>query len=354
MSQRYALSELAERFGLELKGDGAARIEGVCTLQPGKPGCIAFLANPKFRAQLSGTQASAVIVGKRDAAAWNGNGLVAADPYAAFARIAALFDPYRDFPADHVHPSAVIAPDAVVGRGCCISANVVIEPGAVIGDGCFIGPSCFIGQNVRLGRDCQLAANVFVWHGVRIGDRCQFQPGAVIGGRGFGNAPTAQGWIEVPQLGSVVIGDDVEVGANTTIDRGAIEDTVIENGVKLDNQIQIAHNCRIGAHTAIAACTGIAGSTRIGARCMIGGGVGMNGHIEIADDVVIMGFCMVTKSLTEKGVYGSGLPVEPAREWRKQVAHVRRIPRTEERVRRIEQHLGLTSREQETGGEDDV
>lgn len=352
---RHTLAELAQRFGLELKGDGATAISGVCSMQPGKPGCITFLANPKLRAQLATTQAGAVILSKRDGQSFAGNGLVAADPYLAFARIAALFDPSRDFPPDMIHPSATVAAGAIIGKGCCIGPNAVIAEGASIGDGCFIGPNCVIGQNARLGAGCHLVANVFIWQGVRIGQRCQFQPGAVIGSRGFGNARSPEGWESVPQLGSVVIGDDVEVGANTTIDRGAIEDTVIENGVKLDNLIQIAHNCRIGAHTAIAACTGIAGSTRIGARCMIGGGVGMNGHIEIADDVIIMGFCMVTKSLTEKGVYGSGLPVEPAREWRKQVAHVRRIEKFEQRVKQIEKQLGLTVKEEgDTGEQDDV
>jgi UDP-3-O-[3-hydroxymyristoyl] glucosamine N-acyltransferase len=347
----HTLAELAQRFGLELKGEGATVIRGICSMQPGKTGCITFLSNPKFRAQLAGSQASAVIIGKRDAETFTGNGLVAPDPYVAFARIAALFDPYREFPPDVIHPSATVAPGVTVGKGCCIGPNAVIAEGAVLGEGCFIGPNCVIGQNVQLGQDTQLAANVFIWHGVRLGKRCVVQPGAVIGARGFGNAPTPAGWVGVPQLGSVVIGDDVEIGANTTIDRGAIEDTVIENGVKLDNLIQIAHNCHIGAHTAIAACTGIAGSTRIGARCMIGGGVGMNGHIEIADDVIIMGFCMVTKSLTEKGVYGSGLPAEPAREWRKQVAHVRRIEKFERRVKQIEKQLGISQNESGDSGE---
>ncbi|MGH8541997.1 MAG: UDP-3-O-(3-hydroxymyristoyl)glucosamine N-acyltransferase, partial [Stenotrophobium sp.] len=187
----------------------------------------------------------------------------------------------------------------------------------------------------------RLIANVSIGHEVRIGARCHCQPGAVIGSRGFGNALGSKGWEEVPQLGSVVIGDDVEVGANTTIDRGAIEDTVIGDGVRLDNLIQIAHNVRIGAHTAIAACAGIAGSTNIGARCMIGGAAVINGHIEIADDVIVMGYAMVTKSLLVKGVYGSGMPADNAREWRKQIARVRRLEHTEARLREMEKHLGI-------------
>lgn len=349
----HTLAELAQRFGLELKGDGATVISGICAMRPGKAGCITFLNNPKFRAELAESQASAVIIGPRDAPTYMGNGLVARDPYLAFAHIAGVFDPYRDFPPDVVHPSATVAHGVKIGKGSYIGPNAVIAEGAILGDRCFIGPNCVVGQNVQLGQDTQLMANVSIWHGVRMGQRCVVQPGAVIGSRGFGNVPTPTGWVGVPQLGSVLIGDDVEVGANTTIDRGAIEDTVIENGVRLDNLIQIAHNCHIGAHTAIAACTGIAGSTRIGARCMIGGAVVMNGHIEIGDDVTIMGFSMVTKSLPAKGVYGSGMPAENVREWRKQVARVRRIGDFEQRVKQIEKRLGITKQEQGDGSEQD-
>lgn len=346
------LAELSQRFGLELKGEGASVITGVCTLSPGKPGCISFLSNPKYREQLAQTSAAAVIVGKRDAAALK-TGLVAPDPYLAYARIARLFDPSRDFP-EHRHPSAVIAPGVKIGRGVCISMNVVIAEGSVIEDGCFIGPNSVIMQNVRIGAGSVLVSNVFVWHGARIGARCSFQPGAVIGSRGFGNALGPQGWEEVPQLGSVQIGDDVEVGANTCIDRGAIDDTVIENGVRLDNLIQIAHNCRIGAHTAIAACTGIAGSTTVGARCMIGGAVGIAGHLQIADGVVVLAKSTVTHSLTEKGVYGSTLPVTEAKAWRRQLAYVRRLEKLNARVRAAEKKLGIKAGDDGESGDDDA
>ncbi|MES2489083.1 MAG: UDP-3-O-(3-hydroxymyristoyl)glucosamine N-acyltransferase [Pseudomonadota bacterium] len=349
----HTLGEIAARFGLELKGDAAIVISGVCSLAPGKPGCIGFLNNPKFRLQLANTQAGAVIVGKRDGATFTGNGLVAPDPYLAFARIAALFDRSRDFEPG-IHPSAVVAPDAQLGEGSCVAAQVVIESGAVIGEGAYIGPGSIIGRGAQLGKKAFLVARVHIGHDVRIGDRCQFQAGAVIGSRGFGNAPSPTGWVEVPQLGTVVIGNDVEVGANTTIDRGAIEDTIIGDGARLDNLIQIAHNVHIGAHTAVAACTGIAGSTKIGSRCMIGGGVGITGHIEIGDDVIVMGFAMVTKSLPSKGVYGSGLPVENAREWRKQVARVRRLERLEQRLRHAENKLGITSKSDEAESEHDL
>lgn len=349
----HSLAQLAQQFGLTLIGDGSVEITGVCTMQPGKPGCIAFLSNPKYRTQLAGTQAAAVIVGKRDAAALPGSGLVADDPYVAYAHIARLLDPYREFPADRVHPSALVAPGARIGKGSCIGPNAVIAEGAELGERCFVGPNCVVGQGARIGADSQLLANIFIWHGVRIGERCVIQPGAVIGSRGFGNAPTSRGWVDVPQLGSVVIGHDVEIGANTTIDRGAIDDTVIGDGVKLDNQIQIAHNVHIGAHTAIAACTGIAGSTRIGARCMIGGAAGISGHLEITDDVVILGRAMVTTSISAKGVYGGGLPAEAAREWRKSVARIRRLGVLEQRLKRIERQLDLSPQDREGDGESD-
>lgn len=337
---RYSLGELARRFGLELRGDASASIEGVCALAPGKPGCLAFLANPRYRGQLATTAAGAVIVGTRDAPSLVGNGLVARDPYLAFARIAVLFDPDRHFEPG-VHPSAVIADTAVVGAGVHIGAHCVVGAGAQIGAGSTLGPGCVIGEHAQIGACARLAAQVHIGARVRVGLRFQAQPGATIGSRGFGNARGPDGWEEVPQLGSVQIGDDVEVGANTCIDRGAIDDTVIGNGVRLDNLIQIAHNCVIGEHTAIAACTGIAGSTRVGARCMIGGAVGISGHLVIGDDVVILAMAMVTKSLPLKGVYGSGIPVATARDWRKQIARMRRLENTEKRLRALERRLGI-------------
>ncbi|HWU68658.1 MAG TPA: UDP-3-O-(3-hydroxymyristoyl)glucosamine N-acyltransferase [Stenotrophobium sp.] len=336
----YTLGEIAQRFGLEIKGDAGTMISGVCGLVPGKPDCITFLNNPKLRGQLAATQAAAVIIGPRDVPAFTGNGLVAPDPYLAYARIAGLFDRSREF-TPGVHASAVVAASARIGEGCCIAANAVIEEGVRIGANSYIGPGCIVGRDAQLGEQARLVAQVNIGHDVRIGKRCYCQPGAVIGSRGFGNAMGPKGWEEVPQLGTVVIGDDVEVGANTTIDRGAIDDTVIGDNVRLDNQIQIAHNVQIGAHTAIAACVGIAGSARIGARCMIAGAAVINGHIEIADDIVVMGYAMVTKSLLVKGVYGSGMPADNAREWRKQIARVRRLEHTEARLRKMEQHLGI-------------
>ncbi len=343
------LGELAQRFSLELAGDPQVAIAGVCALSPGVPGRIGFLASPRYRSALESTRAAAVVVSGSDADALAGPGLIAGDPSLAFARIARLFDRNRDF-TPTIDASSVIAPDATLGDGVHVGAQSVIAAGAVIGAGSYIGPACVIGAGARVGAGSRLEARVYLHAGVTLGERCEVQPGVVIGSRGFGNVMGPQGWEEMPQLGSVVIGDDVEIGANTTIDRGAIDDTVIGRGVRLDNLIQIAHNCRIGEHTAIAACTGIAGSTRIGARCMIGGAVGISGHLEIADDVVILGRAMVTQSLLQKGVYGSGLPVAPAREWRKSVARVRRLGRLERRVRGVEIKLGIKGSDESDDG----
>ncbi len=331
----YTLKELAGRFSLELVGAGETRVSGVCALSPGRAGALAFLSNSKLQAQLATTLASAVIVGARDRDGLRVPGLIAKDPYLAYARIAQLFDPDREFIAG-IDPRASVAADAQIGEGCQVGVGAVIESGAVIGAGSMIGPNCVIGRDARLGAACRLVANVYIGPRVRIGDRCLIQPGAVVGGRGFGNAPSPDGWVEVPQLGTVVVGDDVEIGANTCIDRGAMDDTVIENGVRLDNLIQIAHNVQIGAHTAIAAGTGIAGSTRIGQRCMIGGAAGIAGHITIADDVVLLGRSMVIGSIPNKGVYGSGLPADDARSWRKTVARIRRLDRFDQRLKALE------------------
>ncbi|TJY62090.1 UDP-3-O-(3-hydroxymyristoyl)glucosamine N-acyltransferase [Sinimarinibacterium sp. CAU 1509] len=335
---RFSLRELSERFDLGVHGDAAEQVDGVCTLEPGVPGKLGFLSNPKLRGQLAQTRATAVIVTEKDVVALNGSGLIARDPYLAYARIAALFDPDRHFEAG-IHPSATVDPTARVAEGCWVGPNAVIEAGAQIGAGSFIGPGCVIARDVRIGESCRLVAQVYLGPRVSLGARCELHPGSVVGGRGFGNARGPEGWEAVPQLGSVRVGNDVEIGANTCIDRGALDDTVIEDGVRLDNLIQIAHNCHIGAHTAIAACTGIAGSARVGRRCMIAGGVGIAGHIEIADDVVILGFAMVTGSVAQKGVYGSGLPLDEAREWRKTVARLRRLERTEQRLRVLERRV---------------
>ena len=334
------LSALAEQFSLRMQGGSDPVIDGVCTLSPGRPGGLSFLANPKYRKALATTRASAVVVGERDAAAAAVPVLVAPDPYLAYARIARLFDP-EPVGCPGVHASAVIAADAEIDPSVEIGPLVVVEARARIGAGARIGPHSVVGADAVIGAGTRLEGRNWIGPRCRIGARGRLNAGCVIGARGFGLAPTPQGWEEVPQLGAVVVGDDVEIGANTCIDRGALDDTVIGDGVKLDNLIQIAHNVTIGAHTAVAANTGIAGSTRIGARCLIGGAVGIAGHLEIADGVVVLARAMVTHSLTEKGVYGSGLPIDEARSWRRQVAHIRRLDRWEARLKRVERQMDL-------------
>ncbi len=321
---RITLSELARRFELELVGDGTLAVERVGTLSGAAPGALTFLANPRYRDQLAGTVATAVVLARGDLAACPVAALVATDPYLAYARIAALL-----YPAPHstsgIDPTASIAAYAKVANDAAIGPRAVIGAGAVIGARAVVGPGAVVGEGSVVGEDSRLEANVTLYPGVTLGRRCLIHSGAVIGADGFGMAPSPQGWVKVPQVGGVRIGDDVEIGANTTVDRGAIEDTVIGDGVKLDNQIQIGHNCVIGAHTAIAGCTAIAGSTTIGQRCMIAGGVGIVGHIVIVDDVVVTARTFVTHAIPEKGVYSGALGFAEQRLWQRRVARFRRL-----------------------------
>lgn len=317
-----ALGELAVRFGCELRGDPEVRIQAVASLSSAGPGTLSFLSNPKLASQLLHTRAAAVVVDARSAANCPAAALISPNPHALFARIASLLYP-EPAPTPGIHPSAVVDPEARIDASSEIGAHAVIGAGAVIGARCLIGPACLIGPQASIGADCRLVARVTVAQRSQLGERVLIHAGAVIGADGFGYAREGERWLKVPQIGAVRIGDDVEIGANTTIDRGAIDDTVLAEGVKLDNQIQVGHNVQIGAHTAIAACTGISGSTRIGARCMIGGGCGFAGHIVIADDVVITGMAMVSHSISEPGVYSNGIPIEPARRWRRVVARLK-------------------------------
>lgn len=345
------LGTIAERVGLSLRGDADCAIVGVCTIEPGKPGHVGFLANPRYRAQLAQTRAEAVVLSPRDAEHFDGNALIAKDPYLAFARVARLFEPEPKVPGDPIHPSAVVADEASLGANLRIGPNSVIGPGVRLEDGVHIGPNCVVEADAIIGAGSHLVSGVHIGARCVVGARCRMQPGAVIGGRGFGLARGPQGWEDVPQLGRVRIGDDVEVGANTTIDRGAIDDTVIADGVKIDNLVQIAHNVQIGAHTAIAGCAAIAGSTRIGANCLIGGGVGINGHVELCDGVIVLGFTMVTRSITEPGQYGSGWPVESARTWHGQVRRLRKLDKLEARVAQLEASTGDNGRPDEQQGD---
>jgi UDP-3-O-[3-hydroxymyristoyl] glucosamine N-acyltransferase len=240
--------------------------------------------------------------------------LIAPNPHALFARIATVLHPPPPL-RPGIHPTAIVDARAQVDASCEIGPYSVIAADAVIGPRCMIGPACVVGEGAHIGADCRLLSRVTLEHGVRLGARALVHSGAVIGSDGFGLARDGGRWLKVPQVGGVSIGDDVEIGANTTIDRGAMDDTVISDGVKLDNQIQVGHNVTIGAHTAIAACTGISGSVRIGERCMIAGACGLSGHIEIGNDVVLTGMSMVAHSVPKPGVYTSVIPVEPIRQW---------------------------------------
>ncbi|GHA75479.1 UDP-3-O-acylglucosamine N-acyltransferase [Lysobacter bugurensis] len=332
----YTAGELAERFGLALQGSADARLRGVGTLARAGEDHLAFLANPKYRAQLSQSRAGAVVMHEENAAAHAGTALIARDPYVAFARMAALFEPRPERPAGvhamaDIHPTASIAPDAHVGAFVSIGARSRIESGATVGAGCVIGEDCVVGEG------CELVARVTLVTRVRLGRRVLVHPGVVIGADGFGIAMPREGdgaghWLKVPQLGGVVIGDDCEIGANTTIDRGAIDDTVLGNDVRLDNQIQIAHNAFVGDHTAMAGCSAVAGSARIGRYCLIGGGAGVLGHLEICDKVVITSMSLVTHSIREPGEYSSGVPLMDNRSWRRNAARFKQLDRLARRI----------------------
>jgi UDP-3-O-[3-hydroxymyristoyl] glucosamine N-acyltransferase len=326
----FSLGELAVRFGLELRGAPALRVSHVATLSHAKPGSLSFLANSRYRRSLRETLATAVVVAPAEVADCPVAALITENPYLGYARIASLFHPEVPGTAG-THPSAVVAASARIAASAEVGPLCVIEEDAELGERVQIGPGCIVQRGARIGADTRLIARVNIYAGVHIGQRCILHAGAVIGADGFGFAADAGTWVKVPQVGSVQIGDDVEIGANTTIDRGAIADTVVEHGAKLDNQIQVGHNVIIGAHTAIAACTGISGSTTLGQRCMIGGMVGFAGHLTIADDVVITGCSLVSASIREAGSYSSGMPTVPTRAWRRMVAHLRRFGEKERR-----------------------
>jgi UDP-3-O-[3-hydroxymyristoyl] glucosamine N-acyltransferase len=323
----HSLGELAVRFGLVLRGDPSLRVCRVATLSNAGAGSISFLANARYRKQLDTTRATAVVVTMEDAAFCPVAALIDRNPYLAYARLASFLHPQRNR-ALGIDPSAVVAASAIVPKSAAIGPLAVIEDRVVLGERVSIGPGCIVQSGVRIGDDTQLAARVTLCAEVRIGERCLLHPGTVIGSDGFGFALEDRRWVKVPQLGAVRIGDDVEIGANTTIDCGAIGDTVIENGVKLDNQIQIGHNVTIGEHTIIASCTGVSGSTTIGKHCMIGGLVGFAGHLTIVDDVVITGGSLITNSIKKSGSYSSVIPAQEARSWWHTVAQIRRLGRS--------------------------
>jgi UDP-3-O-[3-hydroxymyristoyl] glucosamine N-acyltransferase len=331
----YSLREIAARFGGEVAGDHTVKVSQVATLEMAAPDDITFLANERYLSQLKTTRAGAVILGESARAGTRLPRIVCANPYAYFARVSALFNPERT-PRPGTHPAAVIDATAVVAGDAEIGPFVVIGRNARIGTACVIGAGCYVGDGVTVGGGTTLRPNVTVYHDCVIGERVILHSGVVIGADGFGIAMEEGRWLKVPQIGRVVIGSDVEVGANTTVDRGALDDTVIEEGAKLDNQIQVGHNVRIGAHTAIAACVGIAGSTRIGRYCVIGGASGIAGHLTIADRVEISAFTLIAKSIDKPGTYTGVYAFEPHARWRRNAVHLRHLGDLADRVRALE------------------
>jgi UDP-3-O-[3-hydroxymyristoyl] glucosamine N-acyltransferase len=335
---QISLTELADHLGAELLGDGDITITGVATLKDATSGEIAFLANESYRKQLSDSQASAVIVRPADAESVAGSALVCDNPYLAFARTTHLFD--NRSPAEvGVHPTAVIADSAVVGADCRIAANVVIGEHVELGEGCEIGPGTVIGDHCVLGTQCHLNANVTLYHDVTLGERVRIHSGTVIGADGFGFAPDQGRWVKIMQLGGVRIGNDVEIGANSCIDRGALGDTIIGDNVILDNHVQIAHNVELGDGTAAAAQAGVAGSTRLGKHCTLAGNAGVAGHLELCDGVFVAPKTVISKSITQAGGYATGTAQMPINEWRKSATRFRQLDSMARRIKDLEKQL---------------
>jgi len=330
-----SLGELAAEFGCELVGDPLAKVSCVATLTSATVGDLSFFANKAYRNQLRSTAAGAVLLRAAEADDCPVNALLVDDPYLIFAKIADLLYPQPDIIAGK-HASAVISPSARIAESVQISAHVVIEEEAIIEADVFLGPGVVVGPRCKIGKSSRLLANVTIVQDVELGQRCIIHPGAVVGSDGFGNARSDQGWVKVPQVGRVLIGNDVEIGANSAIDRGALDDTVIEDGVRLDNLVHLAHNVRIGQHTALAAQNGVAGSTTIGKRCMFGGQVGIDGHLNICDDVIVGGKSVLTKDIKEPGFYAGTFAAEKDKDWKRKVARFRRLENLANRVRDLE------------------
>ncbi|MEH6569044.1 MAG: UDP-3-O-(3-hydroxymyristoyl)glucosamine N-acyltransferase [Halioglobus sp.] len=332
------LEKLAHITGGELRGDGSRIIHAIASMHNAKQGDITFLSDNKYKKDLGQCQGSAIMVRSSEANLCTIDTLIVDDPYVAYAKVAQVFDSSPK-PIIAIAPTAVIDSNAIIGLDVAIGPNAVIEAGVILEEGATIGAGCFVGKNTRIGKHTRLWPNVTVYHNVSIGESCIIHSNSVIGSDGFGNANEKGEWIKIPQLGSVKMGNRVEIGSCTTIDRGAIEDTIIEDNVVIDNQVQIAHNVKIGYGSAIAGAAGVAGSTTIGKYCLIGGASVINGHITIADEVMITGMAMVNRSIPEKGVYSSGIPLQSNREWRKTAARVMKIDELFKEVKAIKKKL---------------
>ena len=339
----WSLAELADMLGAELRGDPALQISGVHTLTAAGPTQLSFLALPRYASELLQTHAGAVLLRPADVEGFAGNALMLANPYLAYAKVTRLFD-RTPRPAAEIHSSAVVSQSAQIEPGVAVGPCAVVGDDVVIGSGSIIEAGAVLQSRVRIGRDCRIRSNAVIYHDCVLGDRVNIHSGTVIGSDGFGFANDAGRWEKIAQIGRVVIHDDVDIGANTAIDRGALDDTVIHQGVIIDNQVHIGHNVVVGAFTAIAGCVGIAGSTRIGAYCVLAGGVGVAGHLDICDKVQFTGMTMVTKSITSPGSYSSGTGMEPSANWRKTADRLRQLDDMAQRLRQLEGTIGrLTS-----------
>lgn len=334
----YTLLQLADMVGGEVVGDGACVITRVAPIQDADNGAISFVGSAKYQKYLATTGASAVIVTRELASALTIPALIVNNPRAVHARVTALLHPAY-VPAAGIHPRAVVASSAVVAKTACIAANVVIEEHAQIGENAWIEAGCVIGRHTRIGAGVHLYANVTVYYGCSIGNNTIIHSSSVIGADGFGFEFDQGEWVKIPQIGAVRIGNNVEIGACSTVDRGALYDTVIEDGVKLDNHVQIAHNVYVGAHTVMSNGVGVAGSTKIGKNCIIGGMAGIRDNIEITDNVMITGMALVSKSLDKPGSYSSNTPIDDTQTWRKNSARFRQLDEMARRISQLEKKL---------------
>ncbi len=340
----WRLGDLAANLQVQLRGDPDYQVVGLHTLREAGPLHVSFLANPRYQEALASTRAGAVLLRPEAAQDFAGNCLITSDPYLAYARASRWFEPVSQAGAG-VHATAVVHESVEVPADASIGPMVVVGAGVSLGPGCIVEAGSIIGEECTLGEGCHVFPRVTLYPRCRLGKRVRVHAGAVIGADGFGFAPTRQGWERVSQLGAVDIGDDCDIGANTTIDRGALGDTVLEQGVIVDNQVQIAHNVIIGAHSAIAACVGISGSSRLGKRCVLAGGVGLVGHIELADDVHITGMSMVTKSILKAGSYSSGTALEATRDWKRTAVRLKHLESMQQRIAVLESMMSTTVHE---------
>ncbi len=337
-AKHYTLTELAELLEVRLEGDGDCVIRGLAPLADAGDGELSFLSNPAYATQLTQSNAAAVILAEKSAGSFSGNKLVSANPYVTFARATQLFDRGVD-EARGIHPSAVIDPSAQIGEGVSIGAHAVVGADVRIGANSRLETGVVVGRGCSLGDDVLLHAKVVLYHDVKLGNRVTIHASSIIGADGFGFAFDGEKSIKIAQLGSVLIGDDVEIGAATTIDRGALQNTVIGDGVKIDNQVQIGHNCVIGKHTVICGCVALAGSVTVGQYCIFGGASGAVGHITVADRVQVSAMTLLSKSVQEPGVVSSGTLATPTQEWKRNALRFQQLDSIAKRLKELERKL---------------